>query len=182
MNERYGFNDKPTLIDNNKFDNLDDDFNYNKPEEMKKGQYAKVYRGWDKKEYYDNYINAESKDFKYGEGGTVDGVGTYATDNRWSAMEYSENDGLFMEIAIPSDAKFISIEDLNELHYGIYNKYNENRKMYEKKYGTKVTDILDTMNQNVSTTAVLNGYDIIYDNKYRNWVILNRKILKIKKK
>ena len=181
LNEEYGFNDKPTLIDKKEFDDLDDNFNYNEPEEMKENQYVKLYRGWGNRQYYDDYINIDSKNFKYGEGGYADGVGTYATDNEWTASQYSkEKEDLLMEIAIPNDAKFISKDKLAELHYNIYDDFDKNRNYYIKKYGNKVVDILDTMNNNISSTAVLNGYEIIYNNQWQNWVILNRKIVKIK--
>ena len=86
-----------------------------------------------------------------------------------------------MELAIPTDTKFISFGDLEELHYkNIYEEYNNNREWFENKYGNKVTDILDIMNDNVSSTAVLNGYEIIYNNDDRNWVILNRSKVIIK--
>ena len=188
INDQYGFNDKPTLLSKREFDNLKDANNYFEPETNPKDQYINVYRGWASKKHYDDYINAESKDFKYGEGGTVDGVGTYTTTNRWGAEQYSLDketgeidENRFMELAIPTDTKFISFGDLEELHYkNIYEEYNNNREWFENKYGNKVTDILDIMNDNVSSTAVLNGYEIIYNNDDRNWVILNRSKVIIK--
>lgn len=178
LNERNGFNDKPTIIDEDTFNNLDDNLNYNFPQDGKKGQYLKVYRGWGEKKYYNQYIDGKNS---YGEGGYIDGVGTYATDNEWAAMQHAGNqDDLLMELAIPADAKFISVEELKNLHYGIYAEYNKNRDKFLRQYGEEVVDILDTMNDNISTTAILNNYDITFHTDARNWVLLNRSIIKIK--
>lgn len=181
LNEKYNYNDKPSLINANDFDKLEEIDNYNYlGKDDEKDKFIKVYRGWGEERYYNNYIYGKNS---YGEGGYVDGVGTYATDNEPNAWTFAkEDDKLFMEIAIPNNAKFISKEKLLDLHSKIYEEFNNNRDVYLKKYGDKVVDILDIMNENISSTAVLNGYEVIYNNDYRNWVILNRKILKIKKK
>lgn len=180
LNERYGYNEKPTLLSYENYDKLKDANDYNNPERNNKDENILVYRGWDNKKYYEQYIYGENS---YGEGGFIDGVGTYATDNEWAAHQYSDNnDDLFMEIAIPTSAKFISKENLMEMHFNIYENYNANRDKFLSKYGSKVVDILDTMNENISSTAVLNHYDIIYNGPARNWVILNRGIIKIKNK
>ncbi len=87
----------------------------------------------------------------------------------------------FMEIAIPNNVKFITREDLANLHFKIYEEYNNKRNTILKKYGKEVVNILDVMNENMSSTAVLNKYDIIVNQQYRNWVILNRSKIVIKK-
>lgn len=86
-----------------------------------------------------------------------------------------------MEIAIPNSAKFITKEDLVNLHFKIYEEYNNKRDVILKKYGKDVVDILDVMNENISSTAVLNKYDITVNHQYRNWIILNRSKIIIKK-
>lgn len=181
LNEKYNYNDKPSLINANDFDKLEEIDNYNYPgKDDEKDKFIKVYRGWGEEKYYNNYIYGKNS---YGDGGYIDGVGTYATDNEPNAWIFAnEDDKLFMEMAIPNNAKFISKEDLLDLHFKIYEEFNNNRDVYLKKYGDKVVNILDIMNENISSTAILNNYEIIYNNDYRNWVILNRKILKIKKK
>lgn len=179
INEKYHFNDKPTLLSENDFDRLEEIDNYNKPGKLEeKDKYIKVFRGWGDKKYNEEYKYGKNS---YGEGGFVDGVGTYATDNEPNAWTYAkEEKDRFMELAIPNDVKFITKEDLANLHFKIYEEYNNKRDVILKKYGKDVVDILDVMNENISSTAVLNKYDITVNHQYRNWVILNRSKIIIK--
>lgn len=180
INEKYHFNDKPTLLSENDFDRLEEIDNYNKPGKLEeKDKYIKVFRGWGDKKYSEEYKYGKNS---YGEGGFVDGVGTYATDNEPNAWAFAnEEKDKFMEIAIPNSAKFITKEDLVNLHFKIYEEYNNKRDVILKKYGKDVVDILDVMNENISSTAVLNKYDITVNHQYRNWIILNRSKIIIKK-
>ena len=179
INEKYHFNYKPTLLNENDFDRLEEIDNYNKPGKLEeKDKYIKVFRGWGDKKYSEEYKYGKNS---YGKGGFVDGVGTYATDNEPNAWTFAnEEKDKFMEIAIPNSAKFITKEDLVNLHFKIYEEYNNKRDVILKKYGKDVVDILDVMNENISSTAVLNKYDIIVNHQYRNWVILNRSKIIIK--
>lgn len=180
INEKYHFNNKPTLLSENDFDRLEEIDNYNKPgKSEEKDKYIKVFRGWGDKKYSEEYKYGKNS---YGEGGFVDGVGTYATDNEPNAWTFAnEEKDKFMEIAIPNSAKFITKEDLANLHFKIYEEYNNKRDVILKKYGKDVIDILDVMNENISSTAVLNKYDITVNHQYRNWIILNRSKIIIKK-
>ncbi len=179
INEKYHFNDKPTLLSENDFDRLQEIDNYNKPGKLEeKDKYIKVFRGWGDKKYSEEYKYGKNS---YGEGGFIDGVGTYATDNEPNAWAFAnEEKDKFMEIAIPNSAKFITKENLVNLHFKIYEEYNNKRDVILKKYGKNVVEILDVMNENISSTAVLNKYDIIVNQQYRNWVILNRSKIIIK--
>lgn len=179
INEKYHFNDKPTLLSENDFDRLEEIDNYNKPgKSEEKDKYIKVFRGWGDEKYSEEYKYGKNS---YGEGGFIDGVGTYATDNEPNAWAFAnEEKDKFMEIAIPNNVKFVTREDLANLHFKIYEEYNNKRDIILKKYGKNVVEILDVMNENISSTAVLNKYDIIVNQRYRNWVILNRSKIIIK--
>lgn len=164
LGERNGFNEKPQVLSAKEY------------EKLSNKDYIKVFRGYhDSEKTADEYI----KQFKYGKneygnGGTQYGVGHYTITEQIDAKSY----GKTIEIAIPKNAKIVEYKELMEQHYSNFEKYNNNLEKYSRKYGKKVTDILDDMNNNESATAILSNYDIIkQDNIY---IILNRSIIKIK--
>ncbi len=164
LGERNGFNEKPKILNGKEY------------EKLSSKDYIKVFRGYhDSGKKADEYI----KQFKYGKneygnGGTQYGVGHYTITEKIDAESY----GKTIEIAIPKSAKIVEYKELMEQHYTNFEKYNNNLEQYYHKYGEKVTDILDDMNNNESATAILSNYDVIRQNNI--YIILNRSIIKVK--
>ena len=162
--ERNNFNDKPNVLNGNDFDNLSND------------DYIKVYRGYhDSEKTAEEYIEQFKKGKnEYGTGGIQYGVGHYTILEENFAKQY----GKTIEIAIPKNARIIEHSDLLELHYGNFEKYNDNLEKYYNDYGDKTTTVLDFLNSNESATAILSNYDIV--KKDSMYIILNRSIISVK--
>ena len=164
MQEQNGFNNKPSVLSSDNFNKLSDD------------DYIKVFRGYPDgektaKEYIEQFKYGENQ---YGTGGTQYGVGHYTITDKSGAEQYGET----IEIAIPKSANIIEYDDLLNQHYTNFEKYNNDLEGYYNKYGDKITTVLDSLNSNESSTAILSGYDVVKkDNMY---IILNRGIVSVK--
>ena len=157
--KRNNFDGKPELLNKNDF------------EKLSNSDYIKVYRGMLGENYIDQFKNGE---YEFGNGEIKRGVGHYSIINKKDAEVY----GTTIEIAIPRNAKIIEYSDLYEEHYKNFMKYTDNMEEYYTKYGDKVTTIFYDFNDNISTTAMFNNYDVIKDDDM--YIILNRSIIKIK--
>lgn len=162
--ERNGFNGNPKVLKETDFNKLSDK------------DYIKVHRGFHDsektaEEYIEQFKHGKNE---YGNGGTQYGVGHYTILDEQAANQY----GKTVEIAIPKDAKIIEHDDLLEQHYKNFEKYNNDLENYYKKYGDKITTVLDYLNSNESATAILSNYDVVKKNDI--YIILNRSIITVK--
>lgn len=169
LQEDIGFNNPPQLLSSKDFDELSDK------------DYIKVYRGFhDGKKTSDEYIEQFKKGKnEYGDGETAFGVGHYTTTEKGDADTY----GKVVEIAIPKNARIIEYdENRMNRHFKAYDKYTSNYEKYYNDYGDKTTSIMDMLNENESSTAILENYDIIKKTLHNQttgkdstiYVILNR--------
>lgn len=169
LQEEIGFNGKPQLLNEQEFNQLSDK------------DYIKVYRGvHDGKETADKYIEQFKKGKnEYGDGDTAFGIGHYTTTEKNDANTY----GKTIEIAIPKNTRIIEYdENRMNRHFKAYDKYTSNYEKYYNKYGDKTTSIMDSLNENESSTAILENYDIIKKTLHNEstgkdstiYIILNR--------
>ncbi len=169
LQEDNGFNDLPQILNSKDFDKLS-----NK-------DYIKVYRGFhDGKKTADEYIEQFKKGKnEYGDGDIAFGVGHYTITEKDDANTY----GKVIEIAIPKSARIIEYdENRMNRHFKAYDKYTSNYEEYYNKYGDKTTSVMDMLNENESSTAILENYDIIKKTLHNQttgkdstiYIILNR--------
>lgn len=174
LQERQGFNKKPKLMKKSEFENLSDN------------DYIKLYRGIsDGQKSASEYIEQFKKGKnEYGTGLTAYGVGHYTSTDKKIAESY----GHVMEMAIPKNAKIgtINMQDYNEndimeLSAKTYRPYVNNMEQYYNKYGDNIATIIEELEREPSSWAIMNGYDAIrvVDNMNSNikgetYIVLNR--------
>lgn len=180
LQERQGFNEKPKLLDEKDFNDLSDD------------KYIKLYRGISDgektaDEYIEQFKNGKNE---YGKGLNAYGVGHYTSEDKNVAESY----GKTIEIALPKEAKIgvinmndYDINDINELSAKNFRPYINDMEKYYNKYGDDITRIIDELEREPSTYAIMQGYDAIkvIDNQNSSaggtYIILNRGKVMVKK-
>ena len=180
LQERQGFNEKPKLLDEKDFNDLSDD------------KYIKLYRGISDgektaDEYIEQFKNGKNE---YGKGLNAYGVGHYTSEDKNVAESY----GKTIEMALPKEAKIGVINmndydtnDINELSAKNFRPYINDMEKYYNKYGDNITRIIDELEREPSTYAIMQGYDAIkvIDNQNSSaggtYIILNRGKVMVKK-
>ena len=151
---------KPKIITDKQYDKL-----------LKEIDSVEIYRGVSIKNYdfsKDNFIGKGSM-----------GSGLYFTSKKIIAQSFSEEgNGTMISAIIDKDAKIIELADV----------YRIGSNLYTKMTGKDITDGIINQDplalvcRNYGLIAYYKGYDIVYNGLTEEYLVLNKKILNIRKK
>ena len=151
---------KPKIITDKQYDKL-----------LKEIDSVEIYRGVSIKNY------DFSKDKFIGKGSM--GSGLYFTSKKTIAQSFSEEgNGTMISAIIDKDAKIIELADV----------YRIGSNLYTKMTGKDITDGIINQDplalvcRNYGLIAYYKGYDIVYNGLTEEYLVLNKKILNIRKK
>lgn len=151
---------KPKIITDKQYDKL-----------LKEIDSVEIYRGVSIKNY------DFSKDKFIGKGSM--GSGLYFTSKKIIAQSFSEEgNGTMISAIIDKDAKIIELADV----------YRIGSNLYTKMTGKDITDGIINQDplalvcRNYGLIAYYKGYDIVYNGLTEEYLVLNKKILNIRKK